>query len=118
MLVWLQRQQQQLLATQALVAAVRAGDSEEASEAVIKAFDDYCAKMFPFFERAGDTKLEEQKRALKEFVAKPLRIKMADIYAAQASTLKKIRKTTQRRAEDNRATAATIPAHFRMKKKQ
>lgn len=114
MLVWLQRQQQQLMATQALIAAVRAGDTKEANEAVIKAFDEYCEKMFPFFQRATDTKLDEQKKALQEFVQKPLRIKMSDIYASQARTLKKINKTIHRRAKGAVATRPTkIPDRFR-----
>lgn len=121
MLVWLQRQQQALMATQAMIAAVRAGDTEEANEAVIKAFDEYCEKMFPFFQRATDTKLDEQKKALKEFVGKPLRIKMSDIYASQAKTLKKINQTMKRRAGKApgkaAANTATIPSRFRMKKK-
>lgn len=98
MLVWLQKQQANLLATQALVAAVRAGDSDEAGDVVVKAFDDYANKMFPFFERASDTKLEEEKKALMDLVRRPLRIKLADVYKAKQSALKKINQNMKKRA--------------------
>jgi hypothetical protein len=117
MMVWLQRQQQQLLSMQAMIAAIRAGDSDEANEAVIKAFDDFCEKMFPFYARATESKIEKQKQALQDFIKKPLRIKMADIYAAKTSTLKKINRTIQRRAgkqpQQASARPASIPQRFR-----
>jgi hypothetical protein len=103
-LVYVRRQEADLLATRALVRATLTKDEED-TDAAIEAFDKYCEKMFPFWKKAADTEADEEKKALLDLVKKPLRIKMAEIYKAQARTL------------EQRQKRSRIPDRLRMKRK-
>lgn len=106
-LVFVQRQQADLLATRALVEATLA--DEERKDAV-EAFEKYCTKMFPFWDKATDPKNEEQRKALMELVKRPLRIDMAKVYKTQANAMKA-------RARSRIKGNVRIPSKFRMKKR-
>lgn len=84
LLVWVERQQASLLATRALV---QASVSKEDSKDAIKAFEEYCKRMFPFYENATKVDYEEEKKALAELVKHPVRIDLAKVYAGQAREL-------------------------------
>ena len=114
-LVFVQRQQADLLATRALVASALA--DEEKKEA-IEAFEKYCEKMFPFWSRAGDTKDDEQRKALLEMVKHPIKIKMAEVYKAQAKALRRSHARSPSAAKTGQARRpAGIPDRFRTKQK-
>jgi hypothetical protein len=102
-LVYVQRQESDLLATRALVAASLA--NEEEKEAV-DAFEAYCERMFPFWKRASNLEEDSEKKALLEMVKRPLRIKLSEVYKAQARALKK---KTQR--------ALGVPDRLKVKKR-
>jgi hypothetical protein len=91
-LVYLQRQESDLLATRALVSATLA--DEERKEAV-EAFEAYCEKMFPFWKRASNLEADEERKALLELVKRPIRINLSEVYRNQAEALK--RKEQKRR---------------------
>ena len=85
-LVYLRRQEAELLATRALVASSLA---EEEKKEAISAFDTYCEKMFPFWKRAEDLDVDVQRKELLRMVKHPLRINMSEIYKAQAKALRR-----------------------------
>lgn len=86
-LVHLQRTQQQLLATRALVqSTLPAG---KAADPAIQAFEMYCDTMMPFLEKAANIEEDEARKFLKEFVKHPIRIDKRDIYKKQIEMLKR-----------------------------
>jgi hypothetical protein len=101
-LVYLQRQESELLATRALVEASLA--DEERKEAV-EAFERYCTKMFPFWKRGADLEDDEERKALMELVKKPLKINLSEVYKTQAKALR-------RKAHKK---SGAVPDKFRMK---
>lgn len=88
-LVYLQRQEAQLLSTKALV-QVSMPDSKSAQDPAIEAFQKYCDNMFPFLERASNLDKEEERKALLDFVKKPARISLKPIWKAQAEQARKV----------------------------
>jgi len=108
LLVYIRRQEADLLATRALVRSIlNLSESKELEEEAIKAFEDYCERMFPFWKRAEDLEVDEQRKALMELVKKPLKIKLPELYRAQAAMLRKKTKGSQQRAR--------IPNRLKMK---
>jgi hypothetical protein len=89
LLVFIRRQEADLLATRALVRSmINLSESQELEEEAIKAFEDYCGKMFPFWKRAEDLEVDDQRQALMKIINKPLRINMPELYKTQAAALK------------------------------
>ena len=84
LLIWVDRQQAALLSTRALVQAIVSKDD---SKDAIEAFEEYCKKMFPFFENAAKLEQEDEKKALLELVQRPVRIDMSKVYEGQARAL-------------------------------
>lgn len=76
-LLHLQRTQQQLLATRALVqSTLPAG---KAADPAIRAFEMYCDTMLPFLEKAAETEQDDARKFLEEFVKHPVRIDKTDL---------------------------------------
>lgn len=98
-LIFLQRQEEQLLATRALVQATL---SKEETKPAIEAFEMYCAHMFPFL---AEAKLgnPDQREALKAFAKTVAKINLRSVYKQQADAY-------QARRERNRAP---LPANLR-----
>lgn len=88
MLVSLQRQQQALLATRALVQSTL--PEGKAADPAIKAFQVYYDAQMPFMERAANADKEAEREALLDFVKHPVRIPLAPIYQAQAESAKRL----------------------------
>ncbi len=88
-LVHLQRQQAQLLATRALVQSTLPPE-KEASDPAVKAFQSYCDVMFPYMERAGDMDRDQERKRLAEFVKHRMKISLHPIYKAQAEQAKRM----------------------------
>ena len=88
-LVHLERRSAEMLAHRALIQAVLPAE-KEAQDPAIKAFEQYCDQVFPFLERAANKDKEDERAALERFAAHPAKIKMQQIYKAQADHAKKI----------------------------
>jgi hypothetical protein len=90
-LVRLERSQSQLLETRALIQSiVGLHESRKTQDPAIEAFNEYCAKMFPFLDRAMNTEKEEAHRRLMEFVKAPAKIALHPVYKQQAEHAKKM----------------------------
>jgi hypothetical protein len=88
-LVYLQRQEAQLLSTRALV-QVSMPTHQEAQDPAIKAFQKYCDTMFPFLDRASNQEEEQARAQLREFVKRPARIQLRPVWKAQAEHAKRM----------------------------
>ncbi len=88
-LIYLGRQEAELLATRALV-QVSMPEMREAQDPAIEAFQKYCDRMFPFLERATNQDKEEARKRLMEFVKRPARIKLKPIWKMQAQHAKRM----------------------------
>ena len=100
-LVYVQRQEAQLLQTQAIVHAVLQSEGDERKEAV-ETFDKYCERMFPFWKKAVDKEADEERKALMDLVKKPLRIRLPEVFKMQAAAL-----------EQRRARSPSAPKRIR-----
>jgi len=80
-LIYLQRQEEQLLATRALV---QASLSKEEQKPAIEAFEMYCSRMFPFLAQAAKRGDQDQQEALKDFVKSVAKISLGKVYKQQA----------------------------------
>jgi hypothetical protein len=89
LLVYLQRQEAQLLATRALVQSTLP-EGKEASDPAIAAYQKYCDAMFPFMERAANRGKDDERKLLAEFVKHRARILLHPIYKAQAENAKRV----------------------------
>lgn len=56
----------------------------------IKAFQEYMDTMFPFLDKASDTSLDQQKKALAEFVKHNARIDLTEYYQRQVAASKRL----------------------------
>jgi len=88
-LVYLGRQEAELLSTRAVV-QVSMPDSKEAQDPAIEAFQKYCDRMFPFLERAGDQEKEDARKRLLSFVKHPVKIQLKPVLKAAAARARKL----------------------------
>lgn len=91
-LIYLSRQEAQLLATKAMVVGMNEGNP---SEQAVKAYTSYFESVFPFIERAANVEQDQQKKYLEEFVKHPAKINLKPILMAKAQ---EARQRSQRRA--------------------
>ena len=89
LLVYLQRQEAQLLSTRAIVQSTLP-EGKAASDPAIAAYQKYCDAMFPFLDRASNTDEDAARARLLEFVKHPARIALHPIYKAQAENAKRV----------------------------
>lgn len=85
-LVKLRRMEAELLSTRAQIHAALSKDGS--MDPVIKAFQEYADKMFPFLANAQDTKLQDEKKALEKFSRTKARINLREVYKGKAQRLK------------------------------
>lgn len=89
LLVYLQRQEAQLLSTRALVQSTLP-EGKEASDPAIAAYQKYCDAMFPFMERAANADKDAERKKLLEFIKHRAKISLHPIYKAQAENAKRM----------------------------
>lgn len=85
LLVYLQRQEADLLATRALVQSTL--PEGQAAKPAIEAFQKFVDRMFPFIESASKESADHER--LRDFVKQPVRIDLRPVYAAQAESAKR-----------------------------
>lgn len=85
LLVYLQRQESNLLATRALVQSTL--PEGKAAKPAIEAFQKYVDRMFPFIESASKETADHER--LREFVKHPVKIDLKPVFAAQAESARK-----------------------------
>lgn len=86
--VFVERKRVELLGLKALLIS---GLHEGAQvDPAIKAFQEYLDSMFPFLDKSSDNSLEQQKKALAEFVKYNAKIDLTDHYKKQVAGAKRL----------------------------
>lgn len=95
LLVFLQRQEAQLLATRAIVQSTLLTEGKQ--DPALEAFKAYSEAMVPFLEKAQLGQQKTEHELLNEFVKSPMKIDLKPIYQSQVDQAKRLASLRQKR---------------------